>query len=222
MLAHLLLANEQGIMDIIAGLFEPVFGLFERYGEIGLFIYSIIETITPLAGVEIILFPLLLSNPERWWFITLNLIVANSIGSVFVYFFMAKEDNKFYNRFVSKKYQNRAKKLFDHYGVWAIFIFAMTPLPFFVIIFTAAIARMKFRKYLIAVFFSRGIRFYITSYAVVFLGGQGNVILWLAVIGVSVALIMMYLQKRALSYFETSADKPKGDKETSEGGENTV
>ena len=222
MLAHILSANNQGIMDIIAGLFEPIFGLFEKYGELGLFIYSIIETITPLAGVEIILFPLLLSNPERWWFITLNLVVANTIGSIFVYFFMAKEDNKFYNRFVSKKYQGRAKKLFDHYGVWAIFIFAMTPLPFFVIIFTAAVARMKFRKYTLAVFLSRGIRFYITSYAVVFLGGQGNVILWLAIIGVSVALIMMYLQKRALNYFETSANKPGSDTESPDSGGNAI
>jgi len=213
MLTHLLLANDQGIMDVLAQLFEPIFGFFKDYGEIGLFIYSIIETITPLAGVEIILFPLLLSNPERWWFITLNLVVANTIGSVFVYFFMAKEENKFYNRIVSKKYQLRAKKLFDRYGVWAIFIFAMTPLPFFVIIFTAAIARMKFRKYVLAVFLSRGIRFYITSYAVVFLGGQGNVILWLAVIGVSFALIMMYVQKRALTYFEKEADKPKREGE---------
>lgn len=216
MIFYLLSNDNSGLIDLLIRLFTPLFNFFRENGEIGLFIYSIIETITPLAGVEIILFPLLLApDTSPWWFITLNLVVANSIGAVIVYFFMAKENNKIYNSIVKPKYQERAKKLFDRYGVWAIFIFAMTPLPFFIIIFTAAIARMKFLTYITAVFISRGVRFYITSYAVIFLGGQGNVIIWLGVVGVGVALLMSYVQKRALKYFETEADKGSSVKENS-------
>ena len=201
----LMQSNNDGLIDFLERIFIPFFIFFRENGEIGLFIYSIIETITPLAGVEVILFPLLLATPQRWWLITLNLVVANTIGAAIVHLFMTKKENGFYNRFVKSEKQARAKKLFDRYGVWAIFIFAMTPLPFFIIIFTAAIARMKLTTYLTAVFLSRGVRFMITSYAVAQLGASGEVILWLAVIGIAVVLVMSYVQKRALRYFENQA-----------------
>lgn len=214
MMTYLLpvLAENNGLLDLLRQLFIPLIDFFIRYGEIGLFLYSIIETITPLAGVEFILVPLILSDPQRWWFLTSTLVVANTIGAIIVFLFLAKEDNKMYNRFVSKKQQLQAKTIFDRYGFWAIFIFAMTPLPFFVIIFTAAIAKMHFRPYISAVFLSRATRFFITSYFVynARMAGErpntGPIIFWLAVIGVSIALVMMLLQRILLKYFERKAD----------------
>lgn len=214
----LLLANEQTtLLDTISRLFIPVIEFFRRFGELGLFIYSIIETITPMAGVEFILFPLLIANADRWWMIALNVVIANTIGAFIIYFFMAKEDNKIYNKVVSKRNQARGKKLFDRYGFWAIFIFAMTPLPFFVILFTAAIAKMKFGPYIVAAFLSRGTRFYITSYVVVTLqnqASQANIILWLSIIGVGGALILMFIQKKVLSYFEKKANDVHEEQQT--------
>lgn len=195
-------ASTKGVGEFLSEVFVPIFEFFLNNGEIGLFIYSIIETITPLAGVEVILFPLLLATPDRWILLTLNLVSANTIGGVIVYFFMAKEDNKFYNRVVSKKNQVNAKKIFDRYGVWAIFIFAMTPLPFFIILFVAAIARMKLPIYIFAIFFSRGIRFLMTSYAVAFLGSSGDIIFWLALIGVGIVVIFVFIQKLVLKRLE--------------------
>lgn len=197
--------NGAGLFSTIQELFTPLIEFFRRFGELGLFLYSIIETITPLAGVEIILVPLILTSEYPWWFITLILVSANTIGAIIVYFFIAKEDNKLYNRIVSENNQEKAKKMFDRYGVWAIFIFAMTPLPFFVIIFTAALAKMKFRPYILAAFMSRAVRFSITSYFVA-LGGAsvntGEIVLWLALIGVGVALIFMIIQRKLLGFFE--------------------
>ncbi len=206
-----IMANNSGLIDILRELFTPLIDFFNRFGEIGLFIYSIIETITPIAGVEFILIPLILSpNASPWWVLTLNLVTANTIGAVIVYLFMAKEDNKIYNKLVTKNYRERAKKLFDRYGFWAIFIFAMTPLPFFVIIFTAAIAKMKFKPYVFAVFFSRGVRFSITSYFVHRAGSSvstGAIVFWIALVGVGFAGIMMFLQRKMLAYFEKKANE---------------
>ena len=207
-----ILSETPGLLEILQQLFTPLIDFFREYGEIGLFLYSIIETITPIAGVEFILVPLIVNNPERWWLLTLNLVSANTIGAIIIYFFLAKEDSKMYNRFVSKKQQMRAKKLFDRYGFWAIFIFAMTPLPFFVIVFTAAIAKMRFKPYVFAAFVSRGVRFSITSYFVysaVKAGERvetGPIIFWLTVIGVSIALLMMFLQRLLLVHFESKVD----------------
>ena len=192
----------RGIGDILQDVFIPIYEFFVQNGEIGLFLYSIIEVSTPLVGVEFILFPLLLATPARWWFITLNLVIGNAIGSLVVYYFLARGENKFYNRVVTKKNQEFAKKTFDRYGFWAIFIFAMTPLPFFIIIFTASIAKMKIAPYLFAVVFSRGARFYITAYAVSFLGTQGDIILWLTGIGLLTVAVFVYIQKRILKRIE--------------------
>lgn len=213
--SHYFLSNgETTLIDTITQLFIPLIEFFMRFGEIGLFIYSILETITPMAGVEFILFPLLMANQERWWMIAFNVVIANTIGAFIVYFFMAKDDNKMYNRVVSKRNQVRAKKLFDRYGFWAIFIFAMTPLPFFVILFTAAVAKMKFVPYIIAAFLSRGTRFFMTAYAVVFLGSQAEVIWLLAVVGVGGALILMFIQKKLLTHFESRVNEPEPTDET--------
>ncbi len=213
---HFFLTNgNTTLLETISQLFIPLIEFFKRFGEYGLFIYSILETITPMAGVEFILFPLLVANADRWWMIALNVVVANTIGAFIVYFFMAKEDNKLYNKVVSKRNQARGKKLFDRYGFWAIFIFAMTPLPFFVILFTAAVAKMKFIPYIFAAFLSRGTRFFITAYAVVSLEGQArqaNIILWLAVVGVGGALVLMFIQSKVLSYFENKANTPEEEK----------
>ncbi len=201
-----LMANGNPVVETLADFFEIVLEFFKSYGEIGLFIYSIIETITPMAGVELILFPVILVSPMPWWFTTLNIVVANSIGAVIVYFFLAKEDNRLYNRMVKKKTRDRAKRLFDRYGFWAIFIFALTPLPFFLILFTASLAKMKFIPYIIAAFFSRATRFFIITFAVHVLGGQtSDIILWLALIGGGMAILMMFLQRRALVHFEKKA-----------------
>ena len=204
---NLLASGDATLLETISRLLQPILDFFRAYGELGLFLYSIIETITPMAGVEFILFPLLLaSEPERWWIIALNITVANTIGAFIVFFFMSKGENKMYNKVVNKRNQERAKNLFNRYGFWAIFIFAMTPLPFFVILFTASVAKMKLGQYVIATFLSRGTRFLITSYAVGYLGSQANVVFWLTVVGVGGALIMMFVQKRLLAHFEKKAD----------------
>ena len=189
----------------IQDFFNSIAEFFKRYGEIGLFIYSIIETITPLAGVEIILIPLILTSSSPWWFITFILVSANAVGAFIVYFFMSKGENRFYNRLVSQKNQIKAKQMFNRYGFWAIFIFAMTPLPFFVILFTASIAKMRFLPYLTAAFVSRGVRFYITGYLIFVFGetiSTGQIVLWLAIIGLGIGLLSMIIQRQILKYYE--------------------
>ena len=187
---------------------DPIIAFFRRFGELGLFLYSIIETITPLAGVEFFLVPMIIDSPDRWLLLTLNLVLANALGAVIVYLFMAKEDNFFYRKIVSKKNQDKAKKLFNRYGFWAVFIFAMTPLPFFVILFTVSLGGMKFTTYLLSTIVSRGLRFLFTTYFIhraVIAGTSVNtgwIILWLTIIGVAFTVIMVLIQKLLLIYFE--------------------
>lgn len=200
-------------IDVFKDILGPIASFVRSYGEIGLFFYSIVETITPLAGVEIMLVPLISASPDRWFIITLILVFGNAVGAGIVYFFMAKPDNRFFGKIVNKKTQEKAKNMFNRYGIWAIFIFAMTPLPFFIIIFTAAIAKMKFYPYIFAVFFSRGARFLFTTF-VMYRSvksteslSTGEIVLWLTVIGVVFTAVMVGIQKLILIRIESDMDK---------------
>ncbi len=209
MLRFRLLNVENNILDIIGRVYEAFRTFWESFGEYGLFIYSVIETITPIAGVEVF-FVTLVSAGKPWWRVALIATVANVIGSIIVYFFMAKEDNKFYNKVLKKDHQVRAQKLFTRYGVWAIFIFSMTPLPFFIIIFTAALARMKFANYATAVFFSRGTRFFLTTYILHRFSETSptRIVLILFLVALPMAILFVLLQKAMLRFFEKRADTP--------------
>ncbi|MDY0211170.1 MAG: VTT domain-containing protein [Acholeplasma sp.] len=188
--------------------YQPILDFFGKFGDIGLFLYSIIETITPLAGVEFFIIPMIMGSPSKWLLITFLIVIANSVGAIIVYLFIAKEDNWFYNKFISPKNQNKAKKMFKRYGFWAIFIFAMTPLPFFVILFTVALGGMKFWPYLISTALSRGIRFFMTTFFIhkAVIAGEsvntGTIIFWLTLVGVLVTVFFVIIQQLLLKFFE--------------------
>lgn len=211
---HVILVNN--VLDVIGRMYDAFRIFWQEFGEYGLFMYSIFETITPIAGVEFFFVTLVTTAGKPWWRIAGIATVANVVGAIIVYFFLAKGDNRFYNRLLKKEQQRRAERLFDTYGPWAIFIFAMTPLPFFIIIFTAAIAKMGFKQYITAVFFSRGIRFFITTFIIHQFSTVNTLMLVLILILVALPLsiIMMVIQKRVLAYFEKRVKPDEDDLET--------
>ena len=122
-------------------------------------------------------------------------------------FILAKND-KIYNKLVKKDLRERSKKLFDKYGFWAIFIFAMTPLPFFLVLFTASIAKMNIKSYVVATVISRGSRFFITTYIFDKFTNFNTwqVVLILVLITIPMGLIMFLISKFVLPYFEKKAE----------------
>jgi undecaprenyl-diphosphatase len=172
----------------------------KSFGEIGLFFYSIFETITPLAGVELILIPFINEFNFPWWRLSLNITVANTIGSAIVYYFMAKENNFIVKKFIKPETRQKAERIFKKYGHWAIFIFAMTPLPYFVIVFVASFARMNLKTLLLSTIFSRGLRFTVTTLIIHFFQGVNTLQLILILIGISLPIMaIMYMAEKRIS-----------------------
>jgi membrane protein YqaA with SNARE-associated domain len=198
------------VFEKIVAWLETFRVFWESYGEYGLFVYSIIETITPIAGVEVF-FVTLVASGSPWWRVALVTTVANVIGSAIVYFFMAKENNRFYKKIMKPKQREQTDKLFKYYGVWAIFIFAMTPLPFFLIVFVASLAKMDIKKLLISVFLARGFRFFVTTFILHQFSDVSPLmlVLILFLIALPVMIIMYFGQKKMLAYFENKADQNK-------------
>jgi membrane protein YqaA with SNARE-associated domain len=192
---------------------EAVLEIVKAFGQIGLFFYSIIETITPLAGVEVIFIFLIRESGgmwwNSWWFTAFTTTVANAVGAIIVYFFMAKEDNWIARRFISKEARVKAEAIFKKYGHWAIFIFAMTPLPFFVILFIAAFSRMNFKSYLVATILSRGFRFFVTTFIINFFVGIDvlQMVLILITISLPISAVMYFAEKKITKKLDIEKDK---------------
>jgi membrane protein YqaA with SNARE-associated domain len=183
---------------------DVILEIVKMFGQIGLFFYSIIETITPLAGVEVIFIFLIRESAgmwwNSWWFTSLTTTSANAIGAAIVYFFMAKENNWIAKKFISPETRIKAEAIFKKYGHWAIFIFAMTPLPFFVILFIAAFSKMNFKKYLVATILSRGFRFFVTAFIINFFTGIDVVQMVLILIAISLPIsAVMYFAEKKIS-----------------------
>lgn len=206
---QILLSLYQGYLPILSDLspsfMDKFISFWEKFGELGLFVYSTIETITPLAGAEVF-FIGLMSAGKPWWKVASIALLANVLGALIVYFFLAHRDG-LYNKYVKEDLRERSKKLFDKYGFWAIFIFAMTPLPFFLVLFTASIAKMNIKNYVAATIISRGSRFYITTYILNKFThlGMFEIVLFLIVISIPLMGIMYLVSKFVLPYFEKEA-----------------
>lgn len=186
--------------------FNAVVEFFNAYGLQGLFFYSIIETITPLAGAEVF-FVLLIANGENWAAVSAVATAANAVGAAIVYFLFSSRDAWLARKILKERDIDRARKILARYGSWAILIFAMTPLPFFVILFVAAFVKMDFRKVIVSTALSRGLRFFLTNYMILLLSGVDDLFgvnkfvwigLFLAAITVPILVGMKLLERRAL------------------------
>ncbi len=195
-------------------LFEAVVQFFNTYGLFGLFGYSIVETITPLAGAEIF-FVLLIAAGEQWWAVSTVTTLGNAAGAAIVYFLFGTKDAWLARKILKESDIERARKILKVYGSWAIFIFAMTPLPFFVILFVAAFVKMDFKKMMTATVLSRGFRFFLTNYLIFLLSEVDNFLgidkfvwigIFLTVITIPIMLIMKTMEKRIVKKAEGEKD----------------
>lgn len=195
--------------------FNAVVDFFSAYGLLGLFGYSIIETITPLAGAEVF-FVLLIAGGENWAAVSAVATLANGVGAALVYALFSSRDAWLARKILKESDIERARKILARYGSWAILIFAMTPLPFFVILFVAAFVKMDFRKVIVSTILSRGLRFFLTNYMIMLLSGVEdflgvNKFVWigvfLAAITVPILVGMRLLERRTLREVEEDGEK---------------
>lgn len=139
--------------------------LVGQYGLFGFFILItamnvIIQPVSPdfiIAGS-----PVLLENS-----ITSIIVVSAFAGicSGLISYFLGKQIglNGFENLF-GKKNMEKGITLYDKYGIWAVVLSAITPIPFSLVCWMAGIFRMKFLPFFFAVLFTRVPRHIIVAY----------------------------------------------------------
>ena len=143
---------------------------FQRLGPLGLFLYSLLETVTLFPITEILLLPLSTNQPAStvFWLATVASfgVVA---GVVIVYFLMRvlKAHRLIRLIFRSDVAIARANKLFIDNGDKALIVAGLTPLPYSLVLYVALAAGLPLSKALIGSII-RIMRFYALAVVVVF------------------------------------------------------
>ena len=94
----------------------------------------------------------------------------------------------------------KAKRLFDKWGILAVALGAFTPVPYTIVVFLAGISKMDFKKYMIAGILGRVPRYVIGGYLLVFIVQEINsevineYMLIMSIIGMLLVVLYYVLQ----------------------------
>lgn len=161
----LLLATEvTGIFSFL----NPIIQLLQDLGHFGLALYTIIEVLLIIPPIEVIYYPLILLNIDTWYLYLINIIFFNILASMLGYFVGMKIGYPILRYFSNEAVLEKARKLFDKWGVLAVAIGAFTPIPYTIVVFLAGINKMNFKKFMVAGILGRVPRYIIGGYLVAY------------------------------------------------------
>jgi len=125
--------------------------LVERFGYLGMFAATLfMDTFIVPVSPDIIIFVSIAGNVNTFWAIftiALASMIAGNLGYLIGKFLGNRE---FVIRRL-KKYEKRGRYLMKKYGLWAVIIGAMTPIPFSAICWLAGMLDMKYTHFLAGV-----------------------------------------------------------------------
>jgi len=125
--------------------------IFQEYGIIGLFLNSLLAATALPLPTEILTSALLIGG-ENIFLVAIALITGSIIGGILNYF-IGFGGNKLFKKMEKKsdveKHEKKHNKLLDKFGWGAIFFAAWIPVVGDLMLISAGVKKMKFKKFLI-------------------------------------------------------------------------
>ena len=136
----------------------------EEWGNLGLFLFSYTESIIQPFPVDPILIASIAAggNPHILLFYA---SLGAMLGAITAYVLGKYLGEPVFLKLFKKKYYQQGEKFFEKYGIYAVLLGAVTPIPFKVIAWLAGIFEMPFIPFLIMTFIGRVGRFALVIYA---------------------------------------------------------
>ena len=191
------------LVDDVSGFFSflnPIINMLEELDHVGLAIYTFFEVLLVIPPIEVIYYPLVQLNVDTWYLYLLNVVVFNILASALGYFVGMKVGYPFLRFFASEEVLEKAKKLFDKWGILAVALGALTPVPYTIVVFIAGISKMDFKKFMVAGILGRVPRYVIGGYVLVYIVQEinstvlNNYMLIMSIIGMFLVILYYVLQ----------------------------
>ena len=184
---------------------EELTSLLLEWGLLGLLVAAFTESFISPILPDLILIPLALAHHENAIWYGMFATMASVVGGIIGYWIGAKVGVQAARRMVPEKYLSQVQKYVSGNAVWAIWLAALSPIPYKFVSITAGALRVPLPVFLVASFFGRAKRFMIEGILIFYFGPaaielfnrySNNVM-----IGSGVAIVIIcaiiYLVKRA-------------------------
>jgi len=142
-----------------------------RYGSSALFCLSFAESSFFPVPPDVLLAPLTLGAPKKWFKFALACSLASVLGGILGYiigmFLWSAIDNWAFANLgvigITEKNFAVFEQWYERYDFWIVFTCGFTPLPYKVCTISAGVAKINFIGFLIASTISRSARFFIVA-----------------------------------------------------------
>lgn len=148
---------------------------FIVWKDIGLILYAILKAFLPLPSLEVVLVPITLANPANWLLYSLEGAVGTFIGGGIGYWLAHRYGRRALSHMASQNDIDKGEELMNRYGVWAVFIGGITPIPDFLLAYLAGFTHMRFSLFAFCDAFARLLRSLLVCYGLLKLGEVINV-----------------------------------------------
>lgn len=157
-------------MNLIDFLLDWTHRTFEPLGSLGLFLVSFMEASFFPVPPDLLLIALSLADPSNALLFASIVVIGSVLGAAFGYLIGRIGEKAILERFVSPKKIIKVHKLYSKYDFWAVVIGGFTPLPFKVFTVSAGVFFIDFRKFVLACFIGRSLRFFSEAVLLMFYG----------------------------------------------------
>lgn len=165
--------------------------MWKQYQEIILFLYAIGKAFLPLPSLEVILVPMVIAKTNSVWILSLIGACGTFIGGAIGYAIAYLAGRRIILRFTSEKQLIIGEQLLQRYGVLAIFIGGITPVPDFVLAYLAGLMHMNFWLFACTDALARFLRSLLVGYLVQTLGYVFNLDRWGTVLSLVVIALLI-------------------------------
>lgn len=159
--------------------------------DIGLLLYAILKAFLPLPSLEVVLVPLCLADPDKWILYSLEGAIGTFIGGGIGYIIADKVGRKALQHIASSEDIEKGEALMQKYGLWAVFIGGVTPIPDFLLAYLAGFTHMKFTSFALCDAFARLLRSLIVAYTLNRLGTILNFDAFGTVFSLAIMLVLL-------------------------------
>lgn len=143
---------------------------FILWQDIGLVLYAILKAFLPLPSLEVILVPLCLRNPEKWFVYSIEGAIGTCIGGAIGYAIAYFFGRPIVKNIACDEDVDKGERLMNKYGLLAVFIGGITPLPDFLLAYLAGFTHMNFLSFTLCDGFARFLRSVLVCYGLKTLG----------------------------------------------------
>lgn len=169
--------------------------LFQSLGVQGLALNSFIESFFLVPPPDILLVAMDLAKPEKALYYAFICTIFSALGGVVGYLIGFWGGRPVFNFLFRNKHEqfDNVEKLYNKYGMVAVFFSAFTPIPYKIFTIASGILNMNFPQFVAASFFGRGLRFYLVSIVLMLFGETIREYIELVIIGVTLLIILFFV-----------------------------